>query len=181
MEPKEIQDIIHKTKKLVLFTIQKYIDKDCISYIDDIVQEVYFRFFQAIENRNFQFKSKISTYLYTIAKNETIRINEKNRKENYKISRYFNFFDNNNTYTENSFEWIENQNSGFKKFIERNISFNSIQKEILNLFLKGYKIREISKFLNLQEGTVKSNIFRIKKKIKKYSEKENLDLKKYFY
>lgn len=164
MNEKEIQNLIHQTKKLVLSTIQKYIHKETISYIDDIVQDVYLRLIVSLQNGQFKNKSKITTYLYKIAKNETLRYNEKVLKENQKIELIKELWQN----TNKLFYKDNNQTRILKEqIVSKSKYLNSTQKEILKLYLKGYKLKEIAKILNLQEGTVKSNLFRIKNKIKK--------------
>jgi len=57
MDQKEIEDLISKTKKLVLTTIKKYIIGEAISYIDDIVQEVYLRLIVSLKKGQFKNKS----------------------------------------------------------------------------------------------------------------------------
>ncbi|GIX41498.1 MAG: RNA polymerase sigma factor [Leptospiraceae bacterium] len=164
MNEKEIQNLIHQTKKLVLSTIQKYIHKETISYIDDIVQDVYLRLIVSLQNGQFKNKSKITTYLYKIAKNETLRYNEKVLKENQKMESIKEIWQN----TNKLFYKDNNQTRILKEqIVSKSKYLNSTQKEILTLYLKGYKLKEIAKILNLQEGTVKSNLFRIKNKIKK--------------
>jgi len=165
MDQKEIQDLINKTKKLVLTTIKKYIIVEAISYIDDIVQEVYLRLIVSLKKGKFKKKSKLTTYLYQIAKNETLRINEKILKENQKKEKIKQFWQ-----TTKELFYLENYQTVLlkEKILLNSKYLNSTQKEILDLYLQGYKLQEIAEKLKLQEGTVKSNIFRIKNKIKKY-------------
>lgn len=164
MKEKEIQSLIHNTKKLVLYTIKKYIQPQTIPYIDDIVQETYIKLIKSLQSNQFLYKSKLSTYLYKIAKNETIKYNEKIQKEEqkkekikelWKITKSFFYKD------RNSESFLKEQILTEKEYL------SDIQKEILDLYLKGYRQKEIAKMLRLQLGTVKSNIFRIKNKIKK--------------
>jgi RNA polymerase sigma factor (sigma-70 family) len=163
MKENEIQNLIKETKKLVLSTIQRYIIIEAISYIDDIVQEVYIRLVLSLESGQFQNKSKLTTYLYKIAKNETLRFNEKIIKENKKKEKIKELW----KYTKNLFYKDNNDQAIFidQLLLEREY-LNPLQKEILSLYLKGHKLKEIAQKLNLQEGTVKSNLFRIKNKIR---------------
>ena len=165
MDQKEIEDLISKTKKLVLTTIKKYIIGEAISYIDDIVQEVYLRLIVSLKKSQFKNKSKLTTYLYQIAKNETLRVNEKIIKENQKKEKINQFWQ-----TTKELFYLENYQTVLlkEKILLNSKYLSSTQKEILDLYLQGYKLQEIAEKLKLQEGTVKSNIFRIKNKIKKY-------------
>lgn len=165
MTEKEIEILLKNTKKLVLSVIKKYLLPNGYLYIDDIVQETYFRLILAIKKGQFQNKSKISTYLYKIAKNETFRINHKLKKEELKQEKYKENFDQNDF---NSFELI---NQIYDNYQIENIKINNKQNQILSLYLQGFKLKEISEKLNLQLGTVKSNLFRIKLKIKKYNKR----------
>jgi RNA polymerase sigma-70 factor (ECF subfamily) len=165
MKENEIQNLIKETKKLVLSTIQRYIIIEAISYIDDIVQEVYIRLVLSLESGQFQNKSKLTTYLYKIAKNETLRFNEKIIKENKKKKKLKNY----GSIQKICFIKIKDNNDQAifidQLLLEREY-LNPLQKEILSLYLKGHKLKEIAQKLNLQEGTVKSNLFRIKNKIR---------------
>jgi RNA polymerase sigma-70 factor, ECF subfamily len=165
MDQKEIEDLISKTKKLVLTTIKKYIIVEAINYIDDIVQEVYLRLIVSLKKGQFKNKSKLTTYLYQIAKNETLRVNEKIIKENQKKEKINQFWQ-----TTKELFYLENYQTVLlkEKILLNSKYLSSTQKEILDLYLQGYKLQEIAEKLKLQEGTVKSNIFRIKNKIKKY-------------
>lgn len=160
MTEKEIEILIKKTKKLVLSVIKKNLLPNGYPYIDDIVQETYFRLIYALKKGQFQNKSKISTYLYKIAKNETLRINHKLKKEESKQEKYKENFKQNDF---NSFKLI---NQIYDNHPIENIKINNKQNQILSLYLQGFKLKEISEKLNLQLGTVKSNLFRIKLKIK---------------
>jgi len=107
----------------------------------------------------------LTTYLYQIAKNETLRVNEKIIKENQKKEKINQFWQ-----TTKELFYLENYQTVLlkEKILLNSKYLSSTQKEILDLYLQGYKLQEIAEKLKLQEGTVKSNIFRIKNKIKKY-------------
>lgn len=170
MNEKEIKNFIKNTKKLVLTTILKYIDKNVYKnvymYIDDIVQDIYVRFYLSLQKGQFQNKSKITTYLYQIAKNETFRYNEKIAKEQQKKDKIKQFWKLTNKwfYSSDSTDRIAIEK---EEILNKSKYINTKQKEILKLYLNGYKLKEISEILGIQEGTVKSNLFRIKIKIKK--------------
>ncbi|MFN3604076.1 MAG: RNA polymerase sigma factor [Leptonema sp. (in: bacteria)] len=162
MKEKEIETLIKNTKKLVLSVIKKYLDSDGYAYIDDIVQETYIRLILAIKKGQFQNKSKMTTYLYQIAKNETIKINKKLEKEKIKQEKYLEKMP--KDFTQRSILSVENL---LYEYEALHNEFNPKQKQIFLLYVCGYQLKEIAKKLNLQLGTVKSNLFRIKAKIRK--------------
>ncbi|MCS7204226.1 MAG: sigma-70 family RNA polymerase sigma factor [Leptospiraceae bacterium] len=162
MSSQEIEKLVKKTKNLVLSVIQKYADDLAKPYIDDIFQDVYVRLLLSLGSDKFRNKSKITTYLYQIAKNETLRYNEKLKKERQKKEKLKEFWKSKNFISEKTEISITKEQFLNKKYL------NSLQRNILNLYLNGFSLKEIAKQLNQKEGTIKSNLFRIKAKIQKF-------------
>ncbi len=79
-----LQSLIRDTKSIVLGAIRKYLFPEHYESIDDVVQETYIRAYKALEKGAFRGDSAFSTYLYTIAKNESIRMNVKLEREKLK-------------------------------------------------------------------------------------------------
>ena len=135
---------------------------------NDVTQESFLKIYRSIDK--FKGKSSFSTWLYSIVNNTCIDFIRKNRKKttisidtNYDEDGYeIEIADEKNT-TESLFE---------KKEIIRSIHdainrLNHDQKIVIILRdIQGFSYFEISKILNISEGTVKSRISRGRKNLK---------------
>ena len=81
--------IISETKLLVLKTIGETLIDRFDDATEDVAQEVYFRVYKAIKKGQFRGDSKLSTWIYQIAKNESNRMNQKRIKEETKAKKIF--------------------------------------------------------------------------------------------
>lgn len=167
---------------------------------EDSLQEAFIKFYRALIQKQFEGRSKLSTYFYTIVYNTALDHYKKTRKTSFSmISIDIN---------ESSFREGEELTSAFKHtMIDKNILPDSIDANtdkvisgneiqdiikrfidnipeqysiILNMFyINELSHKEICDILGLPLGTVKNRIFRAKEKIKenilkRYSEDEIL-------
>ncbi|TGL20750.1 RNA polymerase sigma factor [Leptospira yanagawae] len=158
----DFETVVKETKYLVLKTIGETLIDRFDDATEDVVQEVYFRVFKSLEKGGFDGRSKISTWIYTIAKNESLRMNEKRLREEEKAKRYlqknkFDLFqsDGNNSLLKE--DWIES--------LLRTIP--EVYRQTLRLYLSGKSMDEIATELQIKQGTVKSRLFRTKEWIRK--------------
>ena len=158
---KEFTQIVADSKKIVLLTIQKFLFKDLHYLIDDTAQEVYLRVYKYILKSSLSSIANFNGWIYTIAKNESIRMNRKHKREiekNKKIEIELS-----------QKEKINNQNlepnSDVEIIYTYMIKLPVKYKEIFDLYSKGYPEKEISILLAIPLGTVKSRIHRAKDKI----------------
>ncbi len=84
MNDKIFTSIVEQTKGIVLSAIKKYLFERYYHAIDDVVQETYLRAYKSLMNNKFQGRSKTGTWLYIIAKNESLRMNHKLQREEKK-------------------------------------------------------------------------------------------------
>ncbi len=77
MDEKTFTEIVHSTKGVVLSAIRKHLPERYHHAIDDIAQETYLRAYRGLKKNGFRGDSAISTWLYTIARNETLRMTHK--------------------------------------------------------------------------------------------------------
>ncbi len=149
----DFEKIVAETKKVVLSAIQKYLEEENLDYIDDVAQETYLRAYKALKQNKFKKNSELSTWLYTIAKNEAIRMNEnvmRQRKKKLKLQE---------SLSKNQ----KNESVSLFETWEIIIKLPIKYKLIIEKLLEGKTKKEISQELNLKIGTVKSRIFRTKK------------------
>ncbi len=153
----EFADIIDKTKKVVLKAVNDNLFYEYFHDIDDVVQEIYFRAYKSLVKGKFENKSKISTWLYTIARNECYRYNKKRKRDEEKLKLF-----------KENLEYLtptENHDKNIEKQELNSIIANMPEKYsiILSLHQQGYKHQYISDKLDLKAGTVKSRLHRAKK------------------
>ena len=164
MKSSEFAEIVSSTKKVVLSAIQKNLYERFSYAIDDVVQETYIRAYNAIQKGKFRGESELSTYLYTIAKNEALRANSNLEREERKIeklkkeyrpgARFTSFF-------------------SFERILELLGIMPDIYSKVLKRQMDGKSIEEISGELGIAEGTVKSRSSRGKEFIRENYRKES--------
>lgn len=159
----DFETVVKETKYLVLKTVGDTLIDRFDDATEDVVQEVYFRAFKSLEKGGFDGRSKISTWIYTIARNESLRMNEKRLREEEKAKRYLvkNKVQLSGQREEARWEkeeWIESM-------LDR---IPEVYRQTLRLYLSGNTMEEIAKELEIQQGTVKSRLFRTKEWIRKH-------------
>jgi len=155
--------IVKQTKGVVLASINRYIFSEYYDYIDDIVQETYLRAYKSLIKNKFRDEAKIDSWLFAIARNETLRINKKlsnNKKIELKQKERYK----NEKVILNKSETNNSQNNAIYKAIRE---LDDKYKNVINLYIQEYKEKEISEILKIKTGTVRSMIHRAKKKIQK--------------
>lgn len=163
MKSIEFTNIVSSTKKIVLSAIQKNLAERFSFAIDDVVQETYLRAFNALKSGKFRGDSELSTYLYTIARNEALRANSIFEREERKIEKLKK----------------EPETAGiFLSFfsVEKILELLGIMPDAYSSVIKrqmmGKSIEEISNELGIARGTVKSRASRGKDFIRKHYFKE---------
>ncbi len=149
--------IIKETKLLVLKTIGETLIDRFDDSTEDIFQEVYFRAYKALKKGQFKGESKVSTWIYTIAKNESNRVNSKRLREEEKAKKFLDagMFQEFTKDEETSFL----ESSRIDSLLER---VPIVYHKALSLYLAGRSMDEIASELSIKQGTVKSRIFRAK-------------------
>ena len=167
----EFSQIIAQTKLPVMAAVRRYLGRQNLHAIDDVIQEVYIRTYKALVKNKLKDYSKLRSYLYTIAKNESLRINEKLQKEVIKRNKFIQGFRQNLTMLNNK-EIID-----FKKFQLNVIDAKDREEKkeqilqvlktlpkhysnVVELKLEGATNKEIMEKLDIKEGTIKSRMSR---------------------
>ncbi len=166
---KAFEELVLRYDRLVLNIAYSYRnDKDDA---DDIYQEVFIRVHKGL--KNFQARSKFSTWLYRITINVCI---EFKRKAKVRDHEPLNNFDDEN---ENTFSYASIIDSGEKtdQGVLDNETSRLIKCELEKLpkqlkmaftlkYYQGFKIKEISEMMNCTEGTIKSYLFTSSRKLR---------------
>ncbi len=168
MTEKEFAEIINSTKGVVLSAIEKNLSGRFYYAIDDIVQETYIRAYNSIVKGKFRGDSSIETWLYRIARNESLRMGEKLGREEKKFQKSVQEFQQKER-PDNSFpdEDIEE----LRQKINR---LPSIYRDVMELLSKGYSEKEIAEKLDIKKGTVKSRIWRGREMLQKLYAEETI-------
>ncbi|ABJ75315.1 RNA polymerase sigma factor [Leptospira borgpetersenii] len=163
MTESEFTEIVSSTREIVLSAIEKNLAERFSYAIDDVAQETYFRVYKALKKDQFRKESKLSTWLYTIARNESLRMNDKLRKEEDFLISHTDL--NENSKRLNSQEMIGTLRALLVKIPDK-------YRKVLEFYLAGYSESQIAETMGVKPGTVKSRAFRGKEMIKRVGIKE---------
>ncbi|OGF45808.1 MAG: hypothetical protein A2452_10735 [Candidatus Firestonebacteria bacterium RIFOXYC2_FULL_39_67] len=160
MSEESFAKIIRETKVVVLSAVKKHLFEHYAHALDDVVQETYFKAFDSLVKEKFREESKLSTWLYVIAKNEALRMNGKLKREEQKKDLFGIFFREKEKELDEKLNTLEIEDT-LKKVNLLPLKYRSI----LMLYSEGLSEKEIAEKLLLPSGTVKSRIYRGRKKM----------------
>lgn len=146
--------IVKSTKKVVLSAIEKNLAERFYHAIDDVAQETYIRAYRGLVKNSFRADSSIETWLYAIARNESLRMNRKLMREEEKALRTARHYTETETVTAAPDTTVLHE------------SINALPEKyrpVLRMMAEGLKVNEISAKLGIRPGTVKSRASRGKK------------------
>ena len=129
---------------------------------NDVLQDTYIRIFKGIDN--FKEKSKLSTWIYRIAYNESIRfLNKESKMKKIEL----NSIDYN--YSKKLFaDTFFNADNLSLKFHQVLSELSIRERNIFNMkYFDELKFKEIAKITDININTVKSIYYSVEKKIKK--------------
>jgi len=175
MEQEAFASIVEETKGFVLKAIKKSLFSEYYYAVDDVVQETYIRAYRSLAKNRFKEKSKMSSWLYTIARNESIRMNRKLKAGERRREKY----------VEKNIEYLDSvENSNIEEKIERDDLLEklngAVEKlpekygRVIDLYMKGFNEKQIARFLSISRGTVKSRVHRAKEKLKEMLSEERI-------
>ncbi|MCB1179339.1 MAG: sigma-70 family RNA polymerase sigma factor [Leptospiraceae bacterium] len=159
MESTEFSKIISETKPIVLSAIRKNLAERFYDSIDEVVQEVYIRAYKALTAKKFRGDSNIRTWLYTIARNESLRMNKKLSREEEKIEKV-------KKDAREYSEEIEDDSWSFGKVKDLILKIPLKYSSVLLKVIEGKSEGKIAEELGIKQGTVKSRTSRGKKILK---------------
>ncbi|WP_333863371.1 RNA polymerase sigma factor [Sphingobacterium sp.] len=127
---------------------------------EDLIQETWIRALKSIDN--FVQHPKLMSWLYVIMKHTYINKYRKAKRVT-EIQDHYVALESTNT---------SELNKGINKFVGEDIekamrSLTAENYEIFRLFLDGYKYHEIASYFEMPEGTIKTRIHMVRKKLQK--------------
>lgn len=157
-----IQDfaiVVKSTEKLVTHIVRKMTTNEDDQ--KDLVQDIYLKAYQNLSS--FQYKSKLSTWIATIAYNTSVNYLNKKRIKLFDLD----FFSENNY---SGYETIEDEICKKENVQFVNSELNKLSplfKTLISLYhFEELAIKEIAEITNLPAGTVKSYLYRARKTLK---------------
>jgi RNA polymerase sigma-70 factor, ECF subfamily len=158
MDDKEFAGIVNLTKPIVLSAIKKYVDAQYSHSIDDVVQETYLRAYRSLIKNSFRGESSIETWLYAIARNESLRMMKKINREEIKLKKKARKMDElalDKTSKEQ--DDINDKRIDLKRTIS---NLPEKYRRVMEMVSLGFSENQIADELSLKKGTVKSRVFR---------------------
>jgi RNA polymerase sigma-70 factor (ECF subfamily) len=161
MTEREFAEIIDSTKGTVLSAIHTHLADRFYNAIDDVAQETYIRAYRSLIKNKFKEESLISTWLYTIAKNESLRMNKKLSREEMKFQKSVEKMKADAEYesSENNLD-IELLRKAIGNLPEK-------YRSVIELVSRGLTEKQISEKLEIKRGTVKSRASRGREMLEK--------------
>ncbi len=132
---------------------------------EEILQDVFVKFF--IKRDTFEGRSKVYTWLYRVAFNKSIdHIRKKEREKKYRIKEYRN---------------SELQEANDENTLNKIIVLEALEEleedfrtPLLMIEYENYSYSEISEKLNISVNTIKTRVFRARKKLLKIMKKKGV-------
>lgn len=157
MTEREFGEIVHETKGVVLSAIEKHLAARFHGAIDDVAQETYLRAYRSLVKGSFRNDAKLSTWLYAIARNESLRMSGRLAREERKrelasmAAETFRAED----FTEGLLE--DDEVGRLRESIR---SLPEKLRSVMELAVEGRGEAEIAEMLAIRRGTVKSRLSR---------------------
>lgn len=148
MTEAEFASLIGQTKGVVLGAVRKHLYARHAHSIDDVVQETYLRAFKKIGT--FEERARLTTWLYTIARNESFRMNQRlARREDRERSDVLGLLEVAGPTPANDTE-VGNEIRAQLHHLPEKI------RQVMEKTVDGYSERETAESLRIPVGTVKS-------------------------
>jgi RNA polymerase sigma-70 factor (ECF subfamily) len=157
----EFAAIVGRTKKIVLSAVRKHLAARFSYAIDDVAQETYLRGYRHLAGGRFRNESSIESWLYAIARNESLRMNKKLAREEEKAEKAAERLN------EHPHEALSRDDTEYlDRLIDR---LPEKYREVMVLKGQGMTEHEIAGRLGIHTGTVKSRFSRGKEMLQKIS------------
>ncbi len=162
MTEQEFANIVGETKKTVLAAVQKHLPARFYHSIDDVVQETYMRAYRHLTAGKFRDEAAVSSWLYTIARNESLRMAKRLGREEEKMELL-----------REETMGMDGITGGPETMQDMDILSTMIEKlpvkyrEVVLLRAQGASEEEVATRLGLRRGTVKSRFSRGKDMLQK--------------
>ncbi|MBL8992974.1 MAG: sigma-70 family RNA polymerase sigma factor [Spirochaetia bacterium] len=149
MTETEFASLIGRTKGVVLGAVRKHLYARHAHSIDDVVQETYLRAFRKLAS--FEERSQLTTWLYTIARNESFRMNQRlARREDRERAEVRDHLEIASPVPENDAADVGEEIRAQLRHLPEKI------RQVMEKTVDGFSERETAESLRIPVGTVKS-------------------------
>lgn len=154
MTEKEFTRFVEETKGIVLAAVRRYLPFELHHAIDDVVQESYLRIYRNLHKTHFAEPSSKNNWVYTIAKNESLRMADRSSRDTMKVKKFIESLDSDSGRVMDSMTE--------EVIIIREVISGLPEKYrmVFELLVLGFSEKQISEKLALKQGTIKSRIHR---------------------
>jgi len=168
----QFTNLVKETKASVLGAISRTLNPDYVHMIDDVVQETYIRAYNSLKKNQFRHEASLNTWLYTIARNESLRLNAKLQKQK-NIEQQLDdtvIHSRQMIFQAVDFSAVSKHPAAVKAELVKTIisKLPSKYKSVLELDILGFKDWQIAEKLKISLGTVKSRNFRAREKVRQW-------------
>ncbi|MBW7858761.1 MAG: sigma-70 family RNA polymerase sigma factor [Leptonema sp. (in: Bacteria)] len=165
MTDQQFQAIVSSTKRAVLGAIRHHLSPQLTQWIDDVAQETYLRLYRHLNQHGLpedfdQNSRSLSSLAYTIAKNESYRMNIKMGRDTVSDTILTQMPDQALIQENHTNETL----SAALSLLDEELA------PIVEMTAQGYSTIDIAKRMQIPTGTVKSRLFRARKKLKENSQ-----------
>ena len=154
MTEKEFTRFVEETKGIVLSAVRRYLSPDLHHAIDDVVQESYLRIYRNLHKTHFAEPASRNNWIYTIAKNESLRMAERSSRESLKVKKFVASRDPDDGLV------VESMTEEIMIIREVISGLPEKYRIVFELLVMGFSEKQISEKLDLKKGTIKSRIHR---------------------
>jgi len=164
MTEREFAEIIAETKAVVLSAIGKTLPSRFYHAVDDVAQETYIRAYRGLAGNTFRGEAALSSWLYKIARNESLRMAKKLLREEEKSRRAADDVNR----EKGALAWQADGGHDDEKIAAMTRAIAGLPakyRDVFDLLIRGHPEKEIARRLSIRPGTVKSRISRGKELI----------------
>ena len=154
--------VVNETKSVVLSAVEKHLSQRHYHAIDDVVQETYLRAYRSLVKNKFRGDSAVTSWLYSIARNESYRMNKKLEREEEKFHKSVDAIGRQDAMIHTDKDHLE-----VKELVEKIGLLPDKYRSVIKLVSEGYSEKDIAQTLSIKKGTVKSRTSRGREMLKK--------------
>ncbi len=176
MTEAEFSEFVASTKAVVLAAIRRNLNPALSHAIDDVAQESYLRAYRFLQKngRDALRADQTKSWIYTIARNESRRMNQRHGREDRNLRLAADRLpppgsaspadDTPGDAARSTIDALET----FETFetIESIAGDDRQLRAILEMKAQAYRVREIAVSLNIPEGTIKSRLARLRQRLR---------------